>query len=424
MGEVEIEWSRGGGFLYERDHVIARGSAAVEFVQSRDGTTGDRAIGDAMFIEPATLMEVAEPLEVIAAGRSRGLSLQPNHVFVSHAGGCACACGDGCNGGDPCCGVHPSRRDLDLFGWASNPFRANPFRANPFRANPFRANPFCGDPFRANPFRANSTMANTADPLATDELPPTGINAVSSTLRHILVLDTGLATHTALAAWFDPAHAEVPDSVPLDGMLDAIAGHGTFIAGLIARLAPHVEVQVRSVVSPTGSVSEWDIAGVLDLVDPAEVCVVNMSFGGPVWDSASLLESKAAELRSQGVALVASAGNDASCTPSYPAAFASVTGVGALGPDGPATFSNYGSWVDACADGVDLVSTFFEVEPFGGWARWSGTSFAAAVVTAALADAIVGGMTTDDAIDAVITTPSEKIPCLGTVVGQIPAIGL
>ena len=162
----------------------------------------------------------------------------------------------------------------------------------------------------------------------------------------------------------------------------------------------------------------------LDLVDPTEVCVVNMSFGGPVWDSASLLESKAAELRSQGVALVASAGNDASCTPSYPAAFASVTSVGALGPDGPATFSNYGSWVDACADGVDLVSTFFEVEPFDGWARWSGTSFAAAVVTAALADAIVGGMTTDDAIDAVITTPSERIPCLGTVVGQVPAIEL
>ena len=166
MGEVEIEWSRGGGFLYERDHVIARGSAAVEFVQLRDGTTVDRAIGDAMFVEPATLMEVAEPLEVIAAGRSRGLRLQPNHVFVSHASGCGCECGDGCSGGDPCCGVHPSQRDLDLFGWGSNPFRANPFRANPFRANPFRANPFCGDPFRANPFRANSTMTNTANPLA------------------------------------------------------------------------------------------------------------------------------------------------------------------------------------------------------------------------------------------------------------------
>ena len=33
--------------------------------------------------------------------------------------------------------------------------------------------------------------------------------------------------------------------------------------------------------------------------------------------------------------------------------------VGALDAGGRAAFSNFGSWVDACAPGVDVVSTFF-----------------------------------------------------------------
>ena len=36
-----------------------------------------------------------------------------------------------------------------------------------------------------------------------------------------------------------------------------------------------------------------------------------------------------------------------------------VVGVGALGPTGPAPWSNYGPWLDASAPGTDLVSSFF-----------------------------------------------------------------
>ncbi|HUF99832.1 MAG TPA: hypothetical protein VMM60_17020, partial [Ilumatobacter sp.] len=59
----------------------------------------------------------------------------------------------------------------------------------------------------------------------------------------------------------------------------------------------------------------------------------------------------------------------------------------------PAAFTNYGPWVDACAPGVGIVSTFFDLGDqarldggdFDGWAIWSGTSFAAPVVAASIA---------------------------------------
>ena len=80
--------------------------------------------------------------------------------------------------------------------------------------------------------------------------------------------------------------------------------------------------------------------------------------------------------------VVASAGNDAMSRPVFPAALPGVVGVGAFGPAGPAAFTNFGPWVNACAPGVDLVGIFFswsdqpEHLRFRGWAIWSGTSFA------------------------------------------------
>ena len=89
---------------------------------------------------------------------------------------------------------------------------------------------------------------------------------------------------------------------------------------------------------------------------------------------------------------MAAAGNEGSCVEQYPAALASVIGVAGLGPTGPAEWSNYGPWVDACAPGTDIVSSFFakfdgdlpringiDSDDFDQWATWSGTSFAAPV---------------------------------------------
>ncbi len=126
------------------------------------------------------------------------------------------------------------------------------------------------------------------------------------------------------------------------------------------------------------------------------------------------------DLGSAGVAVVASAGNQSTTDPLYPAAFAGaapfdaaavpLASVGALNPDGTdAYFSNAGDWVSCHRPGAGLVSTLpvdldGELEPaarlqhagrrratidpdsfVGGFATWSGTSFAAPVLAGQLA---------------------------------------
>jgi Subtilase family len=108
-----------------------------------------------------------------------------------------------------------------------------------------------------------------------------------------------------------------------------------------------------------------------------------------------------------------------------------VIGVAALGPTGPAEWSNYGPWVDACAPGTDLVSSFFarfdgDVPPINGidtddfeqWATWSGTSFAAPVVVAALArEMVTTGCSATDAVDRILRAPHlARLPLMGTIV--------
>lgn len=106
-----------------------------------------------------------------------------------------------------------------------------------------------------------------------------------------------------------------------------------------------------------------------------------------------------------------------------------VVSVGALGPYGPAHFTNYGPWVRACAPDVDVISTFFTEwespilasEKFAEWVCWSGTSFAAPAVVGALARAMHAGLSGEQAVERLIDDPGLfRIPGLGTVVNQTP----
>jgi subtilisin family serine protease len=107
-------------------------------------------------------------------------------------------------------------------------------------------------------------------------------------------------------------------------------------------------------------------------------------------------------LRQYDAVVVAAAGNNSCSQPFFPAADERVLAVAAIDADGHrARFSNFGPWVDACAIGVDVKSTFVR----GKWdkqhmhnpnnpapnfthpyAKWSGTSFAAPRVAGAIAE--------------------------------------
>jgi subtilisin family serine protease len=116
----------------------------------------------------------------------------------------------------------------------------------------------------------------------------------------------------------------------------------------------------------------------------------------------SLVDEKGRDGRA--VVLVASAGNDATDRPMLPAAFTDIdelTSVGARNPNGTvALFSNAGTWVDTYWTGAQVFSTMpdtfngavqptarttwngqrresLDLDDFtGGFATWSGTSFA------------------------------------------------
>ena len=226
------------------------------------------------------------------------------------------------------------------------------------------------------------------------------------------VLDTGLVldrtrhrqgrnphvdvhAHLALDAAMDEDEL---DTEPRDGVLDDVDVHGGFIADIIRFNAPRATVRVGKVLLG-GIADEFTIAAAIGRM--AGVQVLNLSLGGytdanlapfPIVDALEALDPRPV--------VVAAAGNDSRVAPFWPAALKGVIGVGAVdAPDGrlqkrqPAPFSNRGPWVDACAHGVKVLSTFVEFaerdigetvtpQAFTGWARWSGTSFAAPLVAA------------------------------------------
>ena len=265
----------------------------------------------------------------------------------------------------------------------------------------------------------------------------------------VLILDTGLST---LRGGAGPAHPYLDDSVVIhpdwrderdptavddedeadadrDRHLDLQSGHGTFVVGLIRRLCPDAEIHVDGVLSGLTTSDDATvgrgIARAARRTGPSGPDIVVMTISAYTDDDEPppLADWIATYL---GDALVvAAAGNSGSTRPAFPAALPGVVAVGALDTAGRAPFSNYGPWVDACAPGVDVVSTFFThfdedidgfTRSYRGWARWSGTSFAAPKVAAAIAQHMyLHGGTARTAWQRLSGGDQSCYPGLGTV---------
>lgn len=214
----------------------------------------------------------------------------------------------------------------------------------------------------------------------------------------IHVLDTGLAAQTPLNATVAAADAEIEDEDG-DRRRDHAAGHGTHVAGIVARTAPGAKlVARRALTTPVGLVTELAAARAIAEAGAAGADIINCSFGGAsLLDAAPLALERALERLPPATVVVAAAGNQGAEQPHWPAASKGVIAVAAVGCDEDGSwkrtdFSNFGNWVDCCAPGVAVASTFLysaedtlDDPPFRGWATWSGTSFAAPCVAAAIA---------------------------------------
>ena len=188
----------------------------------------------------------------------------------------------------------------------------------------------------------------------------------------VLVVDTGLM-HDFRSA---PLLAHTDGDAQLtecddQGVLQQYVGHGTFIAGLVAAVAPNTNVTVRNSLNDAGAILESEFGEKLfEAVDAGGwPDILSLSAGTSNGRTDGLLgvEAFMQELRDQRTLLVAAAGNNGSATPFWPAAYAdlpdyqdAVLSVGALRSDGEfgACFSNHGGWVKAYAPGERLTSVF------------------------------------------------------------------
>ena len=167
----------------------------------------------------------------------------------------------------------------------------------------------------------------------------------------------------------------------LDGELPPAFGHGTMVAGVIHRVAPYASIMPLRVFDGNGHADLLDIVAAVYYAVDHGANVINMSFS---------IESFSPELMRainyaarNGVACIASAGNQGKEAIVFPAAFGSTIGVASSGYlDEISLFSNLGSdLVTVAAPGEAIVTTF----PGGVWAVASGTSFAAPWISGAAA---------------------------------------
>lgn len=264
---------------------------------------------------------------------------------------------------------------------------------------------------------------------------------------HVHVLRTLAGLPVGPVGGLDPDPEDTGVRDDLTGVLDALSGHGTFIAGVVRQAGPSAAILSLPVLGSDGVAAESDLHRALVALwvlhvlaqdagrtevgeDGGVIDVLSLSVGfyhqdgelatHPVKDLLDLYGA-------HGVVVVAAAGNEATRVPLYPAGWGipnrgrpdprtlPIAAVGALNPDGQtvAMFSNAGPWVTTHAPGVNVVSTLpttFEASAgpvlentevgdttratpdrddlSEGFGIWSGTSFAAPHLAGRLAERI------------------------------------
>ncbi|MBB5959314.1 subtilisin family serine protease [Saccharothrix tamanrassetensis] len=238
------------------------------------------------------------------------------------------------------------------------------------------------------------------------------------------ILDTGISKTAATdhPAWLGGAFVPKPDEVDAayahDDVFALEGGHGTFVAGVVRQAAPGVRFDPEKVLDPSGLGTEEDFARALSSFDE-QVHIVNVSLGCFTQDDVASEPIRRALLKlPKSVVVVASAGNQGTNRPSWPAALPDVVGVAAIaeeldGTRAPACYSNFGHWVKACAIG-NRTSTYLKgrwvlpgdpaVDVYDRWAYWLGTSFAAPHVAGRIAETMTThGLSATAARDKLLT---------------------
>ena len=206
----------------------------------------------------------------------------------------------------------------------------------------------------------------------------------------VAVIDTGAdCTHPLLAG---RVSARSYDFANATADITDVNGHGTATAGLVADLTPEeVGVMVLRVYDDDNLSKPSRVLTALEYALENGASVVNISLGWPnaIAKGYTFLNTVLARAYASGVVVVAAAGNrtqsnpDANADDVYPANQAAVLTVTSVDRSRmfDTSYSASGACVDLCAPGTNIVAAAIG----GGYAVYSGTSFAAPHVAAAAA---------------------------------------
>lgn len=205
----------------------------------------------------------------------------------------------------------------------------------------------------------------------------------------VAVIDSGVAAiHPDLAEKLLPGY----DFLRRDNDPDDEVGHGTAVAGIIAAAGSNgigiaggamgVQILPLKVGDQSGTSSLLIAEAIYSAVERG-ASVINLSLGADT--PSGTLERAIQEAYQRGVVIVAAAGNTPDSV-TYPASYPEVISVGGATADGRrlASFSSRLTRVDLIAPAEDVLTTSWDGQD-PGWEPRTGTSFAAPVVTAAVA---------------------------------------
>jgi thermitase len=216
----------------------------------------------------------------------------------------------------------------------------------------------------------------------------------------VAVVDSGVnINHPDLAGKTLPgrniiaANADVTDE----------GGHGTFVAGVIAQVAPEAKIIPVKVLNSNGYGTISDTAKGIRWAADNGAKIINVSLG-TYYESAELNSAISYARDTKGALLVASVGNNNTSNLRYPGSYHKSFSVAAIDQTNRKTsFSNFGKErVRVVAPGVQIYSTYFK----GGYAYGDGTSFSTPIVAGL--SALVWAKKTDWKWDNVIGEIESK----------------
>jgi len=211
----------------------------------------------------------------------------------------------------------------------------------------------------------------------------------------IAVLDTGLSqAQSYLWSKVDASYNLVELGQPAfdqtnntdsngNGVADEGVGHGTMVAGVLDVVAPEARLVIVRVADSDGLSNSWRLLRGLVLAAQSGAEVANVSLA--TLETVPGLSDVVDWCEEKNMVVVGAIGNNGENAAGMPGGLKNAICVGGLNLDATKTsFSNWATTCDVSAPAFSIHSQWWD----GRLATWSGTSFAAPLVSATIADSL------------------------------------